>query len=406
MLQSETAAARPAAGATARYAWVILLVVFLASVAAPLNQFKVPPVMPLLIEAFNLDFTTAGMLMSVFAITGFVLALPAGVILQRFGAKPAGLTAMVFVAAGAVMGALAGTATLLLGSRFVEGIGMGLIAVVGPAAIAMWFPAEKRGMAMGLWATWVPVGSLAMYIIAPTLATSLGWQAVWWLGAAFAVLALVLYAVFFRNPGAGEVAGSEETRASAALPSMRKAMANRHIWLLSLEFLCFNVVALGINTFYPTFLNQERGYSLTSAAFIASLVMVGTLFSAPLGGVMSDRIGSRKKMIAIPALALAVTLFFPFSVSGWLIPALMLIMGLVSGPIPTSSFAAVPEVMALPQLAGIGMAVLALGQNLGMFIGPWAFGKFVETMSWAAAGYLMIPVCLAGIVAILLVKVR
>lgn len=30
------------------YAWVILFVVFLASVAAPLNQNKVPPLMPLL----------------------------------------------------------------------------------------------------------------------------------------------------------------------------------------------------------------------------------------------------------------------------------------------------------------------------------------------------------------------
>ena len=64
------------------------------------------------------------------------------------------------------------------------------------------------------------------------------------------------------------------------------------------------------------------------------------------------------------------------------------------------------EVMASPQLAGIGMAVLALGQNLGMFIGPVVFGKLLESMSWAGAGYLLLPVCLVGIWAGWKVKVR
>ena len=36
-----------------KYAWVILAVAFIASVAAPLNQFKVPPVMLVLMEGFQ-----------------------------------------------------------------------------------------------------------------------------------------------------------------------------------------------------------------------------------------------------------------------------------------------------------------------------------------------------------------
>ena len=76
------------------YAWVILAGSFIASVAAPLNQFKVSPVMPVLMEAFNLTLTSAGMLMSVFAITGFILALPGGLILQRLGLKITGLIAI------------------------------------------------------------------------------------------------------------------------------------------------------------------------------------------------------------------------------------------------------------------------------------------------------------------------
>jgi hypothetical protein len=43
------------------YAWVILVVVYLASIAAPLSQSKVPPILPLLMQAFQLNLTQAGL---------------------------------------------------------------------------------------------------------------------------------------------------------------------------------------------------------------------------------------------------------------------------------------------------------------------------------------------------------
>ena len=399
-----------AAAKAPTYAWVILAVVYLASVAAPLNQFKVPPVMPLLIQAFNLSLGSAGILMSIFSITGFLLALPAGFILQRFGPKITGLIAVGAVVVGSVLGALSNTSALMLASRFIEGAGMGLIMVVAPAAIAMWFPAETRGTPMGLWATCVGIGGIIMYNLAPALAALFSWRAVWWAGAAFALVAFVLFGALFRMPKQEEAAGGRSSGKAEAgrekPPSLGKAIANRSLWLLSLEFLCFNVVVLAFSTYYPTFLNGVRNYTLAGASFMASLATIFAILATPLGGYMSDRIGSRKLLIVIPFILTALTFLFPFSVTGWMIPGLMIVMGTLTGPVAPATFATVPEVMVLPQLAGYGMAVLALGQNLGMFIGPVMFGQLVESMGWTAAGYLMIPVCAIGIIAGWLVKVR
>ena len=58
------------------YAWVILAVVYFASVVAPFNQFKIPPLMPVLMQTFQIDLTQAGLLMSIIAMIGLVLALP------------------------------------------------------------------------------------------------------------------------------------------------------------------------------------------------------------------------------------------------------------------------------------------------------------------------------------------
>jgi MFS family permease len=133
-----------------RSPWFILVIVLLTSVAAPLNQFKVPPILPLLMEAFSQSAGRAGLLMSVFAITGLILAIPAGFIFQRLGYRITGAIAILSIILGAALGAFSRDVGTMLASRFIEGAGMGFMTVLAPAIIAMWFPTDQRGKAMGI----------------------------------------------------------------------------------------------------------------------------------------------------------------------------------------------------------------------------------------------------------------
>ena len=392
----------------AHYGWVVVAVVVLASVAASLNQFKVPPLVPILMDAFGLGLSQAGMLMSVFGVTGVILALPAGLILQRLGARATGVIATALVAVGAGSGALTQGFVPLLASRVVEGAGLTLIAVAGPAAIALWFRREQQGAPMGVWATWVPLGNVAMYNLAPALGASAGWQAVWWAGAGFALIALLLYGWLMRSaPSQGgdhDLPPRDPT--DEPVPGLGASLANRSIWLLALQFAILNVVLIGFYTYFPTFLAGERGYSLAGAAFVVSISTFVVLGSAPLAGWLSDRIGSRRLVIAIPFLIVAALLLLPFHVTSWPLYACLILVGLVSGATPTATFAAAPEVMHDPRLAGIGLGVVSLGMNLGMVIGPILFGALVETTGWAATGNWMALICAVGFAAAWLVKVR
>lgn len=384
------------------YAWVILIVVYLASVVAPFNQFKIPPIMPTLMETFRVNLTQAGSFMSIIAAIGLVLAIPAGIILQRLGSKTTILIALGLMAGGATTGALSTNYAFLLGSRVLEGIGIGLIGVAAPGTIAMWFPPEKQGTPMGIWATWVPVGLVSIYNLAPIMAASLGWQSVWWLGAGFAVLMAVLSGLLIVHPPAQ---GQPEMKTGLAL-DLRQALANRNIWLLAAAFACMNLTLVSLGTYYPTFLNEVRGYPLGQAAFVASIGTLLVLFSAPAAGWLSDRIGSRRLLFSFPFLVVAVLFLFPFHVTGWLIIVVMVVQGLVAGAIPTATFAAAPELMGKPQWAGLGLAVVLVGQNVGQLIGPVLFGELVQSLGWAITGYLMIPFCLLGFISGWMVKIR
>jgi predicted MFS family arabinose efflux permease len=314
------------------YAWVILAVVYFASVVSPFNQFKIPPLMPVLMQTFQIDLTQAGLLMSVIAMIGLVLALPTGIILQRLGPKIALLIALGLMAIGAGIGALADTFAMLLGSRVVEAFGMGLMGVTAPATIAMWFPPERQGTPMGIWATWVPIGSVAIYNLSPVMAASLGWEAIWWIGAGFAAIMMVVSGLLITRPPAHDQPGIQ----AQATPNLREALANRNIWLLALAFACMNLTLISVATYYPTFLNEVRGYPLAQAAFLSSITTLVVLFSAPVAGWLSDRIGSRRLVFSLPFLVIAVSFLFPFHVTGWQIIALLVAQGLVVGAIPTA----------------------------------------------------------------------
>lgn len=399
------------------YAWVVLFAVYMASLAAPLNLFKVPPMLTTLEPIFNLTQSSQGYLMSVFSIMGFVLAIPAGFILKRFGVKLTVLCAVAALAIGAGVGAISDSITQLFLGRFIEGAGMGLIMVSAPLAISMWFPPAKMGLPMGLWASCIGVGNAAMFNLSPIIAAPeqaglpYNWRIVWWTGSIFAVVAFVIFAIFFRMPKEDEMPapqappGSEE--APSEQPSLLKAMANRNLWFLAICFGTFNLVIMALNTFYPVFLEVVLQFSKAKAASISSLLFLIAIFSAPMGSYISDRIGSRKIMIVVPYIVIAIMFLFPFSMTGaGMITIYMIIMALMMGPPSPVILAAVPEVMPIPATIGIGMGVAAFGQNLGMFIGPTLFGSLLESISWAATGYVMIPICLIGIICALMAKVR
>jgi len=391
-----------------RSPWFALFVLLTASVAAPLNQFKVPPVLPLLMDAFSLSVGRAGLLMSVFALTGLTLAIPVGFIFQKLGYRISGLLAVGSVIVGASMGAVSTGTGMMLISRLIEGLGMSFMTVVAPAVIAIWFAADERGMPMGIWATWVPLGSTVTFVVAPLLVVRWNWQAVWWFGCLFAVVGWLLYYFFIKTApvqfvGTGSLARPERVMGRDLLPVLR----NRDLWLISFLFCCFNLAFIAFVTWTPTFLNAIRGVSLARASLLMSFLTMFTLVSLPISGWVSDRAGSRKLVCVTPMILLMILWPVTFFVGeGGFLP-LVIAMGLVGGFVPTGVFSAGVEAVGDERLAGMAMAVIQVGQNAGMLMGPLAFGWIVEAAGgWQIAFWMLVPVCAGGAIAGWMAKIR
>ena len=391
---------RPRAGR----AWWVLVVLVLFSVAAPLNQFKVPPLMPVLMQAFGMTIGSAGWLMSVFAVTGLILALPAGYLFQKLGPRVTGTLAIGSVILGAALGALSSQTGLLLVSRVIEGIGTSLIAVVAPALIAVWFPAERRGVPMGVWAVWVPLGSTLMMTAAPWLEGRWGWRGVWWMGGLYALVVAVLFLLAIRPESKPT---PEPAPADAAPARLGEVLRNRDLWLLSATFGCFNFTILAFLTWAPTFLNTVRQVPLAGAAFLASLVILINIFSCPAAGWLSDRLGTRRWLFSAGMVSFGIPMLLIAPSGQGAFIGIAVVMGVMTGPVAGTIFAAGVEAVGDERLGGMAMGVMQVGQNAGMLLGPMVFGAIVqETGSWAMAFAVSGCVSLIGALTGWLARVR
>jgi MFS family permease len=391
-----------------RSPWFILFIVLLASIAAPLNQFKVPPVMPLLMAEFHKSAGMAGLLMSVFAITGFILALPAGFIFQRLGNRTTGLIAISAIILGSALGSLSRGMGILLVSRFIEGAGMILISIVAPAIIALWFSPEKRGRAMGIWAVWVPLGSLIMFLLAPSIAERWNWQGVWQFGCIYAILVGLLFTFFIRRPKPEEISQDKPAQEpQLSRRDLKNVLSNRHLWLLSFLFGCFNFASIAFVTWAPTFLTVKRGISMGDASLQVSLMSALAIAACPTAGWVSDKIGSRKMIMVWPMVLIGLLFPFCFGAAEGTFLFLVVALGFISGFVPTGVFAGTVEAVGDERLSGMAMAVIQIGQNAGMLLGPAVIGWIIESKNgWEIAFWMLAPVSILGAISGWFAKIK
>lgn len=383
--------------------WLIFAVVFLVGVLSAFCMFKAPPL-------YSTEFTTdlgftessIGWVLSMFTLVGAVLAFPAGGILQKLGPKKSLIIAAASLILGAGLGAIATNVAFMLVTRFIEGVGMGLISVVGPAAVASIIPQRKHGLAMGIWSVWFPAGVVFAFNVAPLIYSMAGtWRAAWWIAAALAAVALLLVVFVYVDPPQEE---AQEEVSSVPASSLKPDMFS--IMMVALAFCAWNIINAGaIGGFYPSYLADVHQLDTQMAGSVSSITNILVLILGPLSGIVADKFGIRKGFIVFGLFGAACLLSFGFGNSMALVYVFVVAMSFCSACCATGVFSLVPILAKNPAKIGFGMAIVAFFQNIGGAVGSAAFGPLAASLGWnMAAISFCIPICIVGGVFALLIR--
>lgn len=383
-------------------AWAVLAVTYFASFMAPMAQFKVPPLAGQIIPFFQMDGAMFGMLMSSLAIIGVILAFPAAFICRGIGLKATMLVSVACLCAGSLLGFATDNLGVLIVSRMIEGIGIGLVGVAAPTCITIWFPENRRGLALGIWTTWVPVGIILMFNTAPSIAAAWGFKSVFLIVGVLAAVAFVLFALVFRLP---EGEDGDITAGGSFIDGFR-FLKNRNIWLLGIVFFCFCATSLGVtNTFWQTFLETERGFDPATSGFVTSMC---TTIGIPLQifiGWLTDHVSPRNRryLLVLMCVVMGASYIIMFDTGSMANVAMWTFVVLQALGAALTAGSCRPMAPALVGGGALGaamaMAVLQLMQNLGSAIMSPLFGFAKDAIGWQDASvFLQVPLIVIALV--------
>jgi MFS family permease len=369
-------------GRDARSRWGILVVIYLCMLSYAVTLQSIPPVMSLVLARFHLSHHEAGLLMSMFSLPGIFLSLPSGVLSDRYGAKPVGVAALILTIAGTFLVATGQSFPMALAGRTTAGVGAVALVIIAPKAIAQWFAGRELGVAMGIFNTAMPLGTISMLNTAPVLSALWGWRTSVWASLAFVVAALVIFSTLYRNP---MTVTEEKTKIGRSVGKV--GQVGLPIRLVGASWGFFNASVMSFFTFAPDFL-LSKGLVLGKAGFDTSLVMIGSMLFSPVIGYLTDRVGYKAAFIGAGGVGMAALLLLvPLIGHGFAI--LFVGIGLTAALIPAPVYSLAADVVSRDRL-GLGYGILSTLNNVGMFVGPQIVGLTRDiTGAYTASFWLM-----------------
>jgi MFS transporter, SHS family, lactate transporter len=228
-------------------------------------------------------------------------ALVFGWLAEKYGRRPILMLNVASYSLVQLLTAFAPSLTALLALRALFGFAMGGEWGVGAALALETLPARGRGFFSGLLQEGYVLGYLLAALLFGALFDHIGWRGMFIASSASALL--VLYIRIHVEESPAWLAGSASQRATPA--AVWGAVRNYFPTLCYLVLLmaCFNAFSHGSQDMYPTFLQEQHGYSTGVTATLTTIMNLGALSGGICFGALSERLGRKRAIMLAAALA-------------------------------------------------------------------------------------------------------
>ena len=348
-------------------------------------------------EQLKLDATQFGLLTATPVLTGSLFRLPLGIWTDRIGGRLL-MTLLLLVCAVPLWFAADAVA---LWQFLLLGLALGLVGAsfsVGTPYVARFFPASRRGFAMGFFGAGTAGAALNMFV-APPVMTAYGWQAVPRVyAAALVVTAALFWLLSAPDPGVG--------KAVASLRSQLAVMRDRRVWkycqYYSIVFGGFTALSIWMPQYYV----GEYGFSIAQGALLAACFSLPGGLLRAVGGLLSDRFGAHNVtwwvlwaawfalfLLSYPHTDISIravdgTRNFTIALSPWMFTPLLLVVGVAFAFGMASTFKYIGD--DFPENMGAVSGLVGMVGGLGGFLLPIMFGLLRDWLGFNSSCFMLL----------------
>ncbi|OXM82405.1 MFS transporter [Paenibacillus rigui] len=345
-----------------------IILIFLATMSVFILLYAPQPLLPLFAEQYGISIATASLTISVtiicLAVSSFVLAP----FFDRWDRKTVvGIASLLLVVPSAMLTVTDSFAWMLVW-RGLHGLCIPGVTAVLVAYASEEFPSAQRGRVLGIYVSATVAGGLVGRVIAGPIAETFSWHAVFgWI----AVLsALVSALVWWLLPASKQKASKDRT---GFLDHLRNRALLGTFLIGFSQFFAF----IGFFTYLPFYAAGEPfRLSVTQISFLYGAYVFG-VFSAPMAGYWSDRVGRRATMALghlIGAAGILLTLW-P-TLPALLIGASILALGNFASQSATTAYVTDIATKARGAASSLYLVFFYVGGSLGAFVPGLLWSRF------------------------------
>jgi MFS family permease len=340
-------------------------VIALIAMIRMFGLFALLPVLSLYAsELENASPLLIGLAVGAYGLTQAGFQIPLGALSDRVGRVPVIIGGLVVFAAGSVLAGMSESIYGVIAGRFLQGAGA--ISATLTALITDATRTEVRTRSMAVYGVGIGSSFMIAMVAGPLIAASFGVPALFWTGAALAIVAALLLQLLPEIP-------KPERRVSWGLTPAFRAD------LLRIDFYVFLLHAIMTATFValPFLLYERLELVLTDhwKMYVGALI-VSLGITIPL--IMSDHHQGRGRLIGIAVTLIVVAqlalTFFGFSV----LPVFLALVVYFGGfNFLEAGLPARLSVLADDEVRGASLGVFSTAQFLGAFVGGLIGGRFL-----------------------------
>ncbi len=359
----------------------------LAHCISHFSQLILPPLFPWLKDAFNVNFTELGVLLTIFFVVSCAVQALSGFVVDRFGPRPVLFAGLGLIGLAAFGYAASTSYAMLACFAALAGVGNGVFHPVDYTLLNRKIHASRLGHAFSVHGI---TGSLG-WALAPAMMVPIALAFSWRVALASAgVLALAVLVVLWLNRSHLTIAttsamtsaakpGERVSAASAAQDGKFDFLAIPAVWVCFGFFFLYAVVISGIQAFAPEAARQLHDVPTRTAAMCLSFYMVASACGMVLGGFLAADPSRCEKIVgAAFGIAALIALTIGFApVAPMIVPVLFAVMGAASGMAGPSRDLIVKR--ASPDNAtGRVYGIVYSGLDIGQAFAPLVFGRLMD----------------------------
>jgi MFS family permease len=360
---------RTAAGSTSRILPLMALTVLIDMAGFALAL----PMLPFWAQESGADPTAIGLMMASYSIAQFVFTPIVGALSDRFGRRPTIIVALVLEGVGLIGTALSTSVPMLIGTRFISGIGGSSIGSA-QAVVADVTDESNRARGMGFIGAAIGIG----FVVGPAIGALLsliGPAAPFWGSAVVVILDALLVAVILP-----ETRSLRTARQHVAAPSPLRIPDVRRLIAITL---LFTTAFAAMETVLPLFTQAALGWGATENGL--AFALVGIVLVIIQGGLIGRlvRLAGERRLLFVGLLLVAgglVVLPLTSLLATIVLGAGMATLGMAL-IYPTSS--SLLTYAAPPDRSGVTLGLARSAGGVARVIGPAAAGVLYTSLGAA-----------------------